>query len=69
MATLISATVAGKSTEYGNIEKGKIADLIIVNGNPIENIEDIRKIEVIIKDNNVYKSKEILKSLSIKYFE
>ena len=69
MATLISATVAGKSTEYGNIEKGKIADIIIVNGNPIENIEDIRKIEVIIKDNNVYKSKEILKSLSIKYFE
>lgn len=69
MATLTSADIAGKSKEYGSIEKGKIADLIIVDGDPIQNIGDIRNVELIVKDNQVYSSKDIFEALSIEYFE
>ncbi len=69
MATLTSATVANKANTYGSIEKGKVADLIIVDGNPIQNIENIRRVEIIVKDNQFYKSKDIFDILSIKYFK
>lgn len=39
--------------DVGTIEKGKIADLIVVNGNPLKNIkilQDIKKIEMVFKE-------------------
>ena len=37
--TRISAQVLGLENELGTIEEGKIADLIMVSGNPLENID------------------------------
>jgi imidazolonepropionase-like amidohydrolase len=31
--------------KLGSIEKGKIADLVLIKGNPLENISDARKVE------------------------
>jgi imidazolonepropionase-like amidohydrolase len=69
IATITSASVAGKANLYGSVEKGKAADLIIIDGDPTKNIGDIRKVEVIIKDKDIYQSKELLSSISIKYFK
>ncbi len=69
IATVNSATVAGKINEYGTIEKGKIADLIIIDGDPTKNIEDIRRVETVIKDNDIYNTKDLLEKVSIKYFK
>ena len=49
-ATLNSAKSCHYDNEVGSIEPGKKADLIIVDGNPGENIEDLRRIVAVIKD-------------------
>lgn len=68
IATLTSAQVAGKANDYGTIEKGKVADLIILDGNPLKNMKNIRKVSTVVKGNDIYYTKELFKSVSIKYF-
>jgi imidazolonepropionase-like amidohydrolase len=36
------------------LEAGKNADLIIIDGDPLQNIRNIRKVTTVIKDGNVY---------------
>jgi hypothetical protein len=69
MSTLTSAIVAQKSDNFGSIENGKNADIIIIDGDPTKNIEDIRKVEIVIKDNDIYITKDIFEKISIKYFK
>ena len=69
MATLTSAEVLNKADRYGSIEKGKAADLIIVDGDPTAHIEDIRKVELIVKDKDMYYAKDLLEKISIKHFK
>jgi len=40
----------GKGSELGTIEKGKLADMIVVLGNPLEEIGITRDIKLVIKD-------------------
>jgi imidazolonepropionase-like amidohydrolase len=42
-ATLVPARAMGMEKESGTVEAGKRADVILVDGNPLENISDIRK--------------------------
>ncbi|MDO8991414.1 MAG: amidohydrolase family protein, partial [Daejeonella sp.] len=44
IATLNAARVLRIEKDYGSIEKGKIADLLILDANPLENIQNTRKI-------------------------
>jgi len=46
-ATLASAQAMKMDQDSGTIEPGKRADVIIVDGNPLENISDIRKVRVV----------------------
>ena len=36
MITINSAEVAGMGDQLGSLEKGKVADIVIVNGHPLE---------------------------------
>ncbi|MBI4877738.1 MAG: amidohydrolase family protein [Acidobacteria bacterium] len=44
-ATLNSARLLGLDSERGSITEGKLADLVLIAGDPAANIADIRKIE------------------------
>ncbi len=61
-ATIIPAQVMGKSAVSGSITTGKQADLFIVSGNPLTNISDLRNVQAVIKDGQLYKP-EVLHQL------
>lgn len=69
LATIKSAEITGVSDAYGSIEVGKQADLILIDGNPVENISDIRKVEWTIKGAHLYYSKELYEAMGIKHFK
>lgn len=69
MATVTAAEVAGQTGTYGRILEGKAADLIIIDGDPTEDISDIRRVEWVILDDNYYRTRDVLEAISIAYFE
>ena len=38
----------------GSIEKGKLADLVILANNPLENIRNTNTVEMVMKDGRLY---------------
>jgi len=48
-ATRISAEVCAASDRLGTIEKGKIADLVVLAGDPLKDIKQLRTAEIIIQ--------------------
>jgi len=57
-ATHTSAELNGVADHLGTIQEGKLADLIVVSGNPLENISNIRKVEMVVKDGNMVNMKQ-----------
>jgi imidazolonepropionase-like amidohydrolase len=52
-ATLNVAQAWRKDKDYGSVEKGKVADLVIVRGNPLQNISDTQNVEMVFMDGKV----------------
>jgi imidazolonepropionase-like amidohydrolase len=53
-ATIIPAQVMKMDKQCGSVEVGKQADIILVDGNPLTNIRDIRKVTAVIKAGRIY---------------
>jgi imidazolonepropionase-like amidohydrolase len=53
-ATMVSAEAMGVGADIGSIEPGKLADLTFIDGDPLQNIKDLRRVRRVIKDGNVY---------------
>ncbi|HVR27814.1 MAG TPA: amidohydrolase family protein, partial [Candidatus Polarisedimenticolia bacterium] len=53
-ATGGGAKVLGIDGDVGTLEKGKLADIISVRGNPDENIHDLTKVNFIMVGGNIY---------------
>jgi imidazolonepropionase-like amidohydrolase len=65
MATLTSAQVVGVDRERGTIAPGKLADMVLIDGDPTAQIEDIHKAAIVIKDGHVFHPAQIEKALGI----
>ena len=52
-ATKNAAELCGVGDELGTVEAGKLADLIVVAGNPLDDITNIRKLMLVIKEGQV----------------
>ena len=55
-ATLRGAELLRMESQIGTIEKGKFADIIAVEGNPLEDIRAMGKVVFVMKGGQVYKS-------------
>jgi Tol biopolymer transport system component/imidazolonepropionase-like amidohydrolase len=53
-ATSVSAEAIGMGADLGTIEPGKLADLDIVDGNPLTNIKDLRRVKRVIKGGEAF---------------
>jgi hypothetical protein len=53
-ATKSAAAVIGQDAIMGTVEKGKLADVIVVAGDPLRDISDMRKIDLVIRDGVVF---------------
>jgi imidazolonepropionase-like amidohydrolase len=62
-ATIVPARAMGMDKELGTIEAGKRADLILVKGNPLENIHDIRNVEFVMSGGKMFKTAELWESV------
>jgi imidazolonepropionase-like amidohydrolase len=65
MATLTSAQVIGVDGERGTIAAGKLADLILVDGDPSSRITDLHGVRVVIKGGKVFRPSQIERALGI----
>jgi imidazolonepropionase-like amidohydrolase len=52
-ATKTGAAYLGKEKDLGTVEAGKLADVVIVNGDPLKDITHTRRIDTVIKDGAV----------------
>ena len=53
--TLTNATALRQQDHLGSISAGKLADVIVVNGNPLFDIVALSHVETVVKDGVVYK--------------
>jgi len=65
VATWTPALVMGVDKDRGVIAPGKLADMILVDGDPTKNIRDINNITTVIKGGKVYDPVAIEKALGI----
>jgi imidazolonepropionase-like amidohydrolase len=56
-ATLHAASLLNIQDVLGSIEKGYLADIIAVKGNPLEDITELQRVHFVMKDGKVYKNK------------
>ena len=57
-ATMTTARLLGVEDELGSIAAGKLADIIAVTGDPIEDISLLRLVDFVMKDGVIYKKED-----------
>ena len=65
-ATLMPARAMGMEKESGTIEAGKRADVILVDGNPLDNISDIRKVTTVFSAGRMFQPAQLWTSVGFK---
>jgi imidazolonepropionase-like amidohydrolase len=56
-ATRHGAEVCGVGAEQGTVEVGKRADLIVVGANPLDDITNVRRLQLALKEGRVVSDK------------
>lgn len=68
VASFDAAKIAGVERELGEIKAGKLADMIIVDGDPSLNIEDIRKVDLVITKGKYIFPNQLNEHIGVKPF-
>ena len=61
-ATINGATALGVADKLGSVEIGKLADLVVVRGNPLDDIKATRNVRFVVKEGVVHDPKTLLSS-------
>jgi hypothetical protein len=63
--TAVNYTISDTTFEGTINNPGKLADLTLVSGDPVQNISDIRKTSLVVKNGVVYKPQELYSALGV----
>ena len=66
IATSGAARVAGKEKDLGVIAPGKLADMILVDGDPARNVSDLRRTTLVIKNGGVYEPAALYQRIGVR---
>jgi imidazolonepropionase-like amidohydrolase len=58
-ATKNGAFAAGREADLGTLERGKLADLLVLDGDPLADIRNIRKIRVLMAAGRVVEREQL----------
>ncbi len=61
--TLNGASVLGEDDQYGSIEAGKVAELVVIEGDPVARPAEIRNARIVFKDGLGYDSAKLIESV------
>jgi imidazolonepropionase-like amidohydrolase len=59
-ATLTAAEALGKDKDLGSVEPGKLADMLIVEADPLADIRNASKIQLVIKGGKQYQPADLI---------
>jgi len=63
-ATVEAARMIGRERDFGSIEPGKLADLLILDANPLDDIRNIRRIDRVMRGGVLHDPAVLLKDVS-----
>jgi imidazolonepropionase-like amidohydrolase len=64
-ATWVAAGVLKQQKDLGSIAPGKLADLVLVDGDPTSDISSIRRCRLVMKNGTLYKSDDLYTAVGI----
>jgi hypothetical protein len=65
-ATIVSARAMNLDRDSGTIEAGKRADLILVQGDPLTNISDLRRVSQVVANGRLYDTGKLWRSVGFR---
>jgi hypothetical protein len=66
LATLGAARIMKRDAEVGSIAPGKLADVILVPGDPATHISDIKRVQTVVKDGVIYQVADLDRAIGVK---
>ena len=66
LATLGAARIMGFEHQLGSVRQGKLADVVLIDGDPAARISDVRKTVLTVKDGVVYRPAELYRELGVR---
>jgi imidazolonepropionase-like amidohydrolase len=63
IATINGARALRVDDRLGTLESGKLADLVILGANPLDDIRNTRRVRLVVKNGEVYDARELLESV------
>ena len=65
-ATAVSAEAMGMADRLGTLEVGKLADLVVLDGNPLERIANVRRVSMVMKGGTLYRSADVWRAVGFR---
>ncbi len=62
IATIDAARIMKEDRDYGSVAVGKVADLLVVNGDPTQKISELTKHETVVRGGRLYRIEVLRKA-------